>query len=141
MPRCEHSDRFLDAETHPADLLHKELTAAGGALVVRKDIDDLPVRQDVHQEGLAAERYDGVKIALHLGERPLNGRNFGYMAPAAGHSEISRLSERGPGEDFFEYFQGTSLMGHNFGVYLIPLQHDRLYRNGADVHAHEGRWG
>ena len=37
-------DCLLEAETHPANLLHEELPAARGTLVVRQDIGDPSIR-------------------------------------------------------------------------------------------------
>jgi hypothetical protein len=109
-------DRFLDAETHPADLLHKELAAPGSALVMRQDIADLSVGQDINQEGLAAQRCNGVKITPHLAKRPLNSCNLGDMAPTAGHSEIFCIPELRSGKDALENFEGTTLVWHDLGT-------------------------
>ena len=74
LPRERAPDRLLQPEPHPADLLHEELAAAGGAFVVRQDIGDPSVRQEVDQEGLAAQRDHRVEIV------PATSRSARWMA-------------------------------------------------------------
>ncbi len=44
------ADCLVDAKPHAANLLHKELAAAGGAFVVREDVTDSSGRDQVNQE-------------------------------------------------------------------------------------------
>ena len=109
-PACQGHDlpvrrtfyRFLDIEPHPADLLHKELAASSGTFIVRKHICDLSICQEVHQEGLAAQRSDCVKIAAELGQSPLYCGNLGDMTSPAGHSEPVCSAKLLPSEHFLE---------------------------------------
>ena len=59
-------DGRLDPQPHPANLLDKKLAAAGGALVMRKDIGDPAAAEKINQEGLAPQRGDGIEILIEL---------------------------------------------------------------------------
>jgi hypothetical protein len=43
-------DRVVDIEPHAPDLLHEELAAAGGALVVREHVRDPAIGQEIDEE-------------------------------------------------------------------------------------------
>ena len=146
-PACQGHDlpvkralyRFLDIEPHPAYLLHKELAASSGAFIVRKHIRNPSVCQEVHQEGLAAQRSDCVKIAPELGQSPLYGGNLGDMASTAGHPEPIGSAKLLPSKYFLEDLQGTSLMGLHAGEDIVPSQRYHLHCDRADVYAHATR--
>ena len=105
-------DRLLDGQPHPADLLHEELAAAGGAFVVRQDVGDPAVGEEIDQEGLAAQRGHGVELAaVHLAQRPLNGGDFGDVAH--GRTRRNTRRRRTPRRAVPEDFQRAALMGHD----------------------------
>jgi hypothetical protein len=62
LPLQRELDRLLHLQPHPADLLDEELAAAGGALVVRKDIGDPAAGEKIDQEGFSSQRGHGVEI-------------------------------------------------------------------------------
>ena len=53
--------------------LHEELAAPGGAFVVRQNIGDSAVLEEINQERLAAQGNHGIKISGQLVQRALDG--------------------------------------------------------------------
>src|SRR5512143_885701 len=142
-PACQGHDlpvkralySFLDSEPHPADLLYKELAASSGAFVVRKHISYPSICQEVHQEGLAAQRSNSVKIAPKLAKSPLYCGNLRDVASAAGHPEPVGSTKLLPSEHFLDDLQGTALMHLHAGEDMVPSEGNHLHRYRADVHA------
>jgi len=53
---CERApDCFLEADPHPAELLHKKLPASGGAFIVRQNVDDPSLREKINQKRLSSQ--------------------------------------------------------------------------------------
>ena len=74
-------DRRLHPQSHPADLLDKELPAAGGAFVVGKDIGDPAAREKINQKGLSSQRGHGIKLLVQFTQGAPNGRHLGRSTP------------------------------------------------------------
>jgi len=118
---------------HEAYLLHEELTAAGGAFVVRKNADDSAVCEDVDEKRLAAEGCDSVEFAANLAHRALNRRDLGNVAQSPGNAKRLRIGKLRRGEQLARHFKRTALMGRRHGRYCVASQRDNLYRQSADV--------
>ena len=128
-------NRFVHAEAHAADLLDEKFAAAGGALVVRQDVADPAVGNDVNQERLAAKRHHSVKIGFHLAQCALNRRSLRNMAQTARYAEIIDAGEILFNENIFQNRQRAALVWHNRRKGFSPVQRGELDRQGADIHA------
>ena len=131
------ADRFVEFQTHPADLLDEELAAAGGAFVVREHMGDPALREDVNQKGLPAEGDHGVESTRRVPQPPLDGGDFGKVPEVAGNAEGLGLDESGSGEQLIEHCDGTALMGDDRGVPGVAAQGDDLHGQSPDVDTHK----
>ena len=129
-------DSFLEAESHPANLLHKKPAAAGGALVVREHVDDPLMGDQINQERLAAQRNHGVETAGQLAQRPLDGGHFRKVAPMAGHPEKCGVGQIGAGEHGGEHLQRPAQMRPDLGDLVATAQRDHLDRERANIDPH-----
>ena len=135
LPLERAPDGFLQAESHPANLLHEELPAAGGAFVVRQDIGDPSVRQEINQKGLSAQGDHRVKVRWQLSQRSLDGRHLGNVAQMPGHAEVVRVGKLGRREQLLEDLQRTALVGRDPGLPGVATHRNHLHRQGAKIHA------
>ncbi len=127
-------DGVFQPQSHPADLLDEEFPAAGGALVVGKDIGNGAAGQKVNQEGLSAQRDDGIEIFPQFAQGAPNGRDLGQMAQLSRNAEKLRAGKLRLGQQRLEGFQGTAAMWRNPRLPPPVMQRHGLDRQGADVH-------
>ena len=140
-PVNESCDRLVDVESHPADQLHEELTAARRTFVVRQNIGDRSVCEHVHQKRFATQGSHSVKLASHLSQRTLDRDKLRDVAQMTGYAEIFSVGKLWRREEFLKNLQGASLMGHHFGSCGIGPHRHHLDRKCADIDAYVGHRG
>ena len=131
-------DRLIEAESHPADLLHEELPAPRGALVVRKHRKHTAVAKQIDQEGLPPEGNHAVACAAPLLQGTLKGRDLRDRPLVPADSDESAAGRRQIREHPVEDLARAPPMSRHAAAALPLAQHHQLHGKRTQIDPHIG---
>ena len=129
LKRAPHG--LVQFQSQSRNLLDQELTAAGCALVVRKDGDDPRPFQQVDYKDLSAQGGRGIEVAADVIQRRLRRGDLGNMPPVPRHAK-GRSGRIFLGEPLDQLMR-PALMVRRPEMDLIPVQGRDLHGQGADI--------
>ena len=133
------ADRFFEREAHPANLLHQELAAAGGAFIVGQDARDAPLREEINEDRLSTQGNNSVKVYIQLPEGALDRIRLRDVSQVTGHSEKAGACKLVFDENPLKHLPGPPVMRGDIRTPLAASQDDHLDRQGANIDSCEGR--